>query len=35
MEARLNDDGRHMSDVSMDELEALWRAAKQAERGES
>jgi len=35
MEARLNDDGRHVSDASMDELEALWRAAKQAERGES
>jgi len=34
MEARLHADGRHMSDVSMDELEALWRAAKQAEHSE-
>jgi len=35
MEARLNDDGRHVSDASMDELETLWCAAKQAERDES
>lgn len=35
MEAYLHADGRHVSDASMDELEALWRAAKQAERSES
>jgi len=35
MEAHLHADGRHVSDASMDELEALWRAAKQAERSES
>ncbi len=35
MEARLHADGRRVNDASMEELEALWRAAKQAERGES
>lgn len=35
MEARLHAQGRQVSDAAMDELEALWRAAKQAERGDS
>jgi hypothetical protein len=35
MEQQLNVDGRDIKDASMDELESLWRKAKESERSGS